>query len=89
MNEPMAAAVSLTEERKKHHGNWEDQAGTANNLKNAVRTPNWRNLNCMQQEAIDMILTKVSRIVTGDPNHEDHWNDIAGYAYLGKGGHKP
>ena len=87
MAEHMQAAVDLTNERKKQHGNWEDQAGTANNLKNAVRTPTWRNLNCMQQEAIDMILTKVSRIVTGDPSHEDHWDDIAGYAYLGKGGH--
>lgn len=86
MNGP---AVTLTNERKKAHGNWEDQSGTANTLKKAVRTPGWNHMNHMQQEAIDMILTKVSRIVNGDPSHEDHWDDIAGYAYLGKGGHRP
>ena len=26
-------------------------------------------------------------IVCGDPNCADHWDDIAGYALLGKGGH--
>lgn len=31
-----------------------------------------------------MILAKIARIVSGDPNHADHWDDIAGYALLGK-----
>lgn len=86
--QPDSPAVALTNERKNQHGNWEDQSGTANSLKKAVRTPGWNKMNHMQQEAIDMILTKVSRIVTGDPSHADHWDDIAGYAYLGKGGHQ-
>lgn len=33
-------------------------------------------------EAMDMILTKVSRIAVGNPMEPDHWKDIAGYATL-------
>jgi DNA-binding CsgD family transcriptional regulator len=32
--------------------------------------------------ALDMIAVKISRILTGNPNHRDSWLDIAGYAKL-------
>lgn len=35
-----------------------------------------------QQEALDMIFHKIGRIVNGNPNHTDSWDDIAGYAKL-------
>jgi hypothetical protein len=35
-----------------------------------------------QLQALDMIATKISRIVNGNPNHTDSWTDIAGYATL-------
>jgi hypothetical protein len=35
-----------------------------------------------QQEALDMICHKIGRIVNGDPNYVDNWDDIAGYAKL-------
>lgn len=35
-----------------------------------------------QAEALDMIFTKLGRILNGDPNHVDSWVDIAGYAQL-------
>jgi hypothetical protein len=35
-----------------------------------------------QLQALDMIATKISRIVNGNPNHADSWIDIAGYATL-------
>jgi len=35
-----------------------------------------------QLQALDMIATKISRIVHGNPNHLDSWIDIAGYAQL-------
>ena len=35
-----------------------------------------------QWEALEMISTKISRIVTGDPESVDQWDDIAGYATL-------
>ena len=33
-------------------------------------------------EALDMICHKIARIINGDPNHLDSWQDIAGYARL-------
>lgn len=35
-----------------------------------------------QKEALDMIFSKIGRILNGDPNHVDSWIDIAGYAKL-------
>lgn len=35
-----------------------------------------------QCEALDMIFTKLGRILNGNPNHVDSWTDIAGYATL-------
>jgi hypothetical protein len=35
-----------------------------------------------QQEALDMIVHKIARIINGDPNYHDSWADIAGYAKL-------
>ena len=35
-----------------------------------------------QSEALDMIMTKIARVINGDANHVDTWNDIAGYATL-------
>lgn len=35
-----------------------------------------------QQEALDMICHKIGRIINGDPNYDDSWVDIAGYAKL-------
>lgn len=35
-----------------------------------------------QQEALDMIFHKIGRIINGDPDYDDSWVDIAGYAKL-------
>jgi hypothetical protein len=43
---------------------------------------NWFNLNYDQREALDMICSKMARIMNGDPNYVDSWEDIAGYATL-------
>ena len=36
----------------------------------------------VHREAIDMICHKLARIVNGDPDYDDSWRDIAGYAQL-------
>ena len=41
-----------------------------------------KSLSSDQQEALDMILHKIGRIVNGDPDYADSWIDIAGYATL-------
>lgn len=78
----------IIQERKKTHGSWVEQANTSHCLKNQMRScSGWHSLKPYQQEALDMIEMKVSRILSGDPNEPDHWDDIAGYALLGKKGH--
>lgn len=85
----MTDAVTLTNERKSVHGDWIVQSCLSASLKRRMHDGiNWSNLSPHQKEALDMIAVKISRILSGDPNHEDHWDDIAGYAFLGKGGHK-
>jgi hypothetical protein len=42
----------------------------------------WDRLAPDQREALEMIAHKVGRILNGDPNYDDSWIDIAGYATL-------
>jgi uncharacterized membrane protein len=82
-------AHNLTQERKKTHGDWKEQSYVANNLMAVMgQSKNWEEvIDASQRIALMMIATKISRILTGDPNEPDHWNDIAGYAHLGLTGH--
>ena len=81
--------MELTREKKKEHGDWKEQADMVHLLKVTMRHGrNWFTLENYQREALEMNQLKVSRILTGNPGLDDHWDDIAGYAFLGKGGHK-
>lgn len=42
----------------------------------------WNRLEMDQREALDMIQHKIGRILNGDPNYRDSWDDIQGYAKL-------
>ena len=42
----------------------------------------WPKLRSAQRESLEVIATKIGRILGGDPTHKDHWDDIAGYAEL-------
>ena len=73
----------LTAERGKVHGDFTEVSETAQTFKNYARTRrNWERLTDVQKEGLDMILHKISRILCGDPNHKDHWDDVAGYAKI-------
>jgi len=75
-------------DRDRTHGDWKEQSELGHSLKHRmVISVGWSKLNPSQMEALEMIQTKISRILTGDATHEDHWDDIAGYAKLGKGTH--
>ena len=69
-------------ERGKTHGDFRDQAIAAQTLKKTVREHMSVKVNYPQHEVLDMVCTKMSRILCGDPNEPDHWKDIAGYATL-------
>ena len=82
--------AELLRERGKQHGEFIDHASVTVALKQIVRTHcnlnsglrSYEQLSVVQQESIDMILHKIGRIIAGNPNHADHWDDIAGYAKL-------
>lgn len=42
--------------------------------------PSWVSMSLAQREAADMIIHKMQRILAGDPNVADHWEDVKGYA---------
>jgi hypothetical protein len=71
------------EARGERYGKFKDHAGISQRLKGVMRqTPAWGHLEADQQEALEMVMHKVARILNGDPNYADSWHDIAGYAKL-------
>jgi len=69
--------------RRKTCGDFRKQATITDNLKYHMKnTENWSYLTAVQKEALDMIAHKIGRILAGDPNLKDHWDDIAGYSLL-------
>jgi len=71
--------VDTLNQRDKVYGSFTDVAATAQALKDVL---NQDNLSPSQQEAIDMICSKLARITNGDAAYADSWLDIAGYAKL-------
>jgi hypothetical protein len=71
--------------RGTRYGAFGGQSFVAYTLKNTLRTHANKNNKAFsfdQAEALDMICTKLGRIVNGDPDYVDSWVDIAGYAKL-------
>lgn len=77
----MKDTIKLIEERESTHGDFESKAVFIQLFKAEVRLAPSR-LTPTQHEALDNIIQKIGRIVYGDPNCQDHWDDIAGYAKL-------
>ena len=80
------ATQELLAERAKTHGSFRVHAMTTQGLKkviNVVDRDKFDSLKPEHQEAIHMILHKIGRVIAGNPNFHDHWDDIAGYAKLG------
>jgi len=79
----------LTDQRKNTHGDWMEQSTLADDLLKVMSYGrNWDTLLPYQRQALVLTATKISRILSGDADFADHWNDLAGYAYLGRGGHR-
>ena len=65
------------------HGSYADTSRTAQFIKQALREgTNWPLMRDDQKDALEMIATKLARILSGNPNLADHWDDITGYARL-------
>jgi hypothetical protein len=76
---------AILNERAGNYGPFATQATIAQRLKHVAHTAageQGKTFATDQAEALDMIFSKISRILNGDPNHLDSWTDIAGYATL-------
>ena len=79
----MAVIDQLLQEREKTHGDFRNQARVSQSLKGLARIElGYSRLNETQRETLDHIFTKIGRILAGNPECKDHWDDIAGYATL-------
>ena len=76
----MGDAVDTLKERAKTHGHFCDVATSAQVIKSEINRAD--HLDFTQIEALDMIATKIARILHGNSNEPDHWLDIEGYARL-------
>lgn len=74
--------AALLDEREKTHGDYRRVSEIAQDLKAVIRDAEWEGLTNMQRESLDLIMTKVARIISGDSACLDHWTDISGYALL-------
>lgn len=81
MPEP-APLTKILEERGGTYGPFIDNAVVAQNMKHVIDNGRTAALQPDMEEAIDMFCSKLSRIITGDPEHIDNWDDIAGFATL-------
>jgi hypothetical protein len=79
MTDPTEPLAFLSE-RKRTHGDFADVSRCAQNFKEIARSsPAWPRMTPVQREGIEMILHKICRALSGDPNFRDHYIDAAGY----------
>jgi hypothetical protein len=76
---------TILNERASTYGSFKGVAEVAQEFKALIHnalTDSHKVLDADQVEALDMIASKIARIVNGNPDHTDSWLDIAGYATL-------
>lgn len=85
------------DERGSRYGDFTDHALLAQSLQDEMRkftkyiengqgtkilVAPWGNLDPVKRQALTVIMDKVARILSGDPEYKDNWHDIQGYAKL-------
>ncbi|AGQ38356.1 TPA: hypothetical protein PWY45_002397 [Mannheimia haemolytica] len=78
----MKTTQHILDEREQQHGNYNSFAKIYGGLRK-VSDPHAEKLTWRQQISVEMILFKLARILNNGSNHQDSWQDIAGYALLG------
>ena len=74
---------ALLAERGSRYGRFDAHALVTQRLKQALTSgTNWDFLEPDAKEALEMIVHKIGRVLNGDPDYDDSWKDIAGYAQL-------
>ncbi len=88
-NQPQAVGIdAMLTERGARYGKFQDHAEITQDLKAVMwnfekdgKNP-FHHMACDQRESLEMIQHKIGRILNGDPNFIDSWDDICGYAKL-------
>lgn len=71
------------DQKQKENGPFSLQAEMSRRIKGTMQcSEHWNSLTYCQQEALDMIAHKIGRILAGNANNKDHWDDISGYAQI-------
>lgn len=74
---------NLLAERHNTHGSFIINSRVSQALKTIVRSePSYHDLAPVHREALDFIFGKIGRIMAGQADFDDHWDDIAGYGKL-------
>lgn len=83
-NETHGVVEDTLTERGKNYGDFTDNAHVAQRLKLAMRnSPKWSQIReDYILESLDLIASKIGRLLSGNSYHIDSWHDIAGYATL-------
>lgn len=78
--------IDILNERSKTHGDYKLVAKTSQHLKFIMRSGGSQSYRAA--ESLDMIASKLARIIHGNGAEPDHWADIEGYARLVREGLK-
>ena len=77
----MSATDAVLTERGERYGKFKDVATVTETLSSVI-TAFSGTLSDSQKCALYMMCHKMARIACGDPNYDDNWLDISGYAML-------
>lgn len=70
-------------ERGARYGTFMDNATISTAVLDVLRaTPGWAKFKPDQVVGTEIIVQKLARALSGDPDYDDNWRDIAGYAQL-------
>ena len=89
----VADSVAATlAQRGSRYGDFTDHAALCQSILHRLQSfvpheaptarPNWERLSHVQRQALTVIVDKIARILSGDPDYDDNWHDIQGYAKL-------
>lgn len=82
--EPALPGIEATlAERGARYGRFAEHAAIAQSFKNVVSgTIGYERMKPDARQAMDVIFDKFARMLNGDPEYDDNWRDIVGYATL-------
>ena len=73
----------ILKERGDRYGDFKTHAKICQDLKKVmVNTPSWDLCTSDKKQALEVIADKIGRMLNGDPDYDDNWQDIIGYSQL-------